>query len=461
MKIVTWILRIASTVLFVYLAWLVYSLLYPSGVWSWGGPYVFVVTVFRLLSLLVFLVAITTIVGLMTLVGASGAASELIIGLYNTLILRMWYLQPYGVSGPLTSAQEVFASIQGNILSLAFSLWDQTFIFLYFFCAGVAVALFLQSLYRLEHRFVGGGFIAIQSILIIGAFRNLGIPNFTVFPTNILEFATSSVQILALVSFAYLEVSYQMVYSYSVGKPVEEREETLKKQLLALRQATRKQDAIEREDKVSSSAMSRSSGAIIFSYLREAIERRVLGDKDILENLDAISDVRRLQHYVDDLLEQDPQTRDELTARAAAPSRRYVIGSTMVGSSIRLASVVLLSFVLLNPMLFLSLLQLPPGIANSVELLQPEIVLLLLVPIILLFPFAALVIGWLSGTEEIDELEMTDAEREQKRIREERRKRMKESAKESPPQPAREGATQEGDEWDDVLEETFGNNRSQ
>lgn len=436
------------------MAWLVYSLLYPEGIWSWAAPYVFVVTVFRLLSLLVFLVSITTIAGLLTLVGAGPAATnELVIGLYNTLILRMWYLQPYGVSGPLTSAQEIFASIQGDILSLALSLWDQAFIFLYFFCAGVGVALFLQSLYRLEHRFVGGAFIAIQSILVVAAFRNLGIPNFIVFPTNFLEFATSSVQILALVSFAYLEVSYQMVYSYSVGKPVEDREETLKKQLLALRQATRKQDAIERERKVSSTSMSRSSGATIFSYLREAIERQVLGDKDVLENLDAISDVRRLQHYVDDLLEQDPQARDELTARAAAPSQQYVIGSTIIGSGIRLVSVVLLSFVLLNPRVFLSFLELPPGIANSVELLQPEIVLLLLVPIVLLFPFVALVIGWVSRDEEIEELELTDAEREQKRIREERKKRLEDREEEPPSR-----STEEEDEWDAVLEETFGNN---
>jgi hypothetical protein len=436
------------------MAWLVYSLLYPEGIWSWAAPYVFVVTVFRLLSLLVFLVSITTIAGLLTLVGAGPAATnELVIGLYNTLILRMWYLQPYGVSGPLTSAQEIFASIQGDILSLALSLWDQAFIFLYFFCAGVGVALFLQSLYRLEHRFVGSAFIAIQSILVVAAFRNLGIPNFIVFPTNFLEFATSSVQILALVSFAYLEVSYQMVYSYSVGKPVEDREETLKKQLLALRQATRKQDAIERERKVSSTSMSRSSGATIFSYLREAIERQVLGDKDVLENLDAISDVRRLQHYVDDLLEQDPQARDELTARAAAPSQQYVIGSTIIGSGIRLVSVVLLSFVLLNPRVFLSFLELPPGIANSVELLQPEIVLLLLVPIVLLFPFVALVIGWVSRDEEIEELELTDAEREQKRIREERKKRLEDREEEPPSR-----STEEEDEWDAVLEETFGNN---
>ena len=105
------------------------------------------------------------------------------------------------------------------------------------------------------------------------------------FPADFFVFLSEWAQILAIVSFAYLEVSYQMIYSYSVGKPVEDREETLKKQLLALRQATRKQDAIERGEKVASSGIGRTTSATAFSFLREAIERKVVGTQDALENL--------------------------------------------------------------------------------------------------------------------------------------------------------------------------------
>lgn len=113
--------------------------------------------------------------------------------------------------------------------------------------------------------------------------------------------------------------------------------------------------------------MSRSSGATAFSFLRETIERKVIGTKDALENLDAVADVRRLQNFVDELLRNDPAAKNELTARAAAPSQNYIIRSTILGSLFRLGCVIAISFCLMNPSLFVALLSLPPGIANSVE----------------------------------------------------------------------------------------------
>jgi hypothetical protein len=262
---------------------------------------------------------------------------------------------------------------------------------------------------------------------------------------------------LALVSFAYLEISYQMIYSYSVGKPVEDREETLKKQLLALRQATRKQDAIEKGEKVSTTAMSRSSGATAFSFLREAIERKVLGDKDVLENLDAVSDVRRLQTFVDELLSEDPKAKDELTAKAAAPSGSYVISSTLLGSAMRFLLVVTIAFVLMNPELLFAGLSLPPGIANSAEITQPEVVLLFLVPITLVFVFVSMIIGWVSKREDVEE---TREEREARKLREkEAKKKRKEAAKarKKREKARKKRESKEGgpDEWDRALDEVF------
>jgi hypothetical protein len=248
-----------------------------------------------------------------------------------------------------------------------------------------------------------------------------------------------------------------MIYSSSVGKPIEDREETLKKQLLALRQATRKQDAIERGDRVSLTAMSRSSGATAFSFLREAIERNVIGDKDALENLDAVSDVRRLQHFVDDLLATDPEARDELTAKAAAPSSYFVIGSTMIGTGFRLVAVVLISFVMLSPQFFVDALSLPPGVENSVAMSQPELILLFLVPVVLLFPFVAAAIGWFSQEDEGEEL--TRAQRRDLKKREKERDRLRKEAEKArrERERARKGEdVEEGtDEWDEALAGTY------
>jgi hypothetical protein len=435
------------------MAYVVYRIM--SGRWDWGIPYLFITTVFRLLSLLVFFLAIMMLNGLL---GGQGM-NDLLAGLYNTLILHLWDMQPFGVTGPLANVQQVVAMMRDNLLAILGTLWNQTFTFLYFVFAAIGVAMFLQSLVRMDHKFVGGAFISIQLIVIVAAFREVSsVPNYTQFPTDFFLFLGSNVQLLALVSFAYLEISYQMIYSYSVGKPVEDREETLKKQLLALRMATRKQDAIERGEKVSSTAMSRSSGATAFSFLRETIERKVIGTKEALENLDAVADVRRLQNFVDELLRNEPTARDELTAKAAAPSQSYVVRSTILGSLFRFGCVVAISFVLMNPSVFVALLSLPPGIANSVELHQPEFILLFLVPVILLFPFSAMLIGSLVVREsevKPDKEEKENLRTQKKELKEKKRAAEKARRERSRAQRIR-GESEEKDEWDRAIEEVKG-----
>ena len=460
MKVVTWILRIASIITFSLMAFMVYSILDPNDIWHWSAPYTFVVTVFRLLSLIVFFLATTMVGGLAGAFAAGALPDNMVIGLYNTLVLRTWYMQPYGVSDPLTNIQQVWASFYMNLNDVLMALWNNTFLFLYFLCAGVGIALFLQSLARMDHKFVGGAFISIQAIVILAAYRALIVPNINPLPPDFLQFLATQGQILALVSFAYLEVSYQMIYSHSVGKPVEDREETLKKQLLALRQATRKQDAIERGEKVSSTGMSRSTGATAFSFLREAMERKVMGGQSALESLDAVSDVRRLQIYVDELLQSDSRARDELTAKAAAPSSSYVIGSTITGSAIRFLTVVALSFILVSPNVIQMLLNLPIGIRDSVELIQPEIVMLFLVPVVLLFPFSAAVISWMSKREVVEGENLTKEEKEAAKARKKNLARKRREAEKARKARAKERKKRKGDEtgvdeWDKALEEAY------
>jgi hypothetical protein len=312
----------------------------------------------------------------------------------------------------------------------------------------------------MDHKFVGGAFLAIQAIVILAAYRALIVPDISPFPVEFMDFLLTEAQLLALVSFAYLEVSYQMIYSYSVGKPVEDREETLKKQLLALRQATRKQDAIERGEKVSTTSMSRSTGATAFSFLREAMERKVMGGQSALESLDAVSDVRRLQIYVDELLQSDSRARDELTAKAAAPSSSYVIGSTITGSAIRFLTVVAVSFILMSPNVVRMLLNLPIGIENSVEMLQPEIVILFLVPVVGLFPFTAAVISWIAKRDVVEKEKLTKEEKEAQKQRKKDLARKRKEAEQA--RRARAKARKkrkddeiEVDEWDKALEDAF------
>ncbi|MCK5390526.1 MAG: hypothetical protein KAJ36_08540, partial [Candidatus Thorarchaeota archaeon] len=221
------------------------------------------------------------------------------------------------------------------------------------------------------------------------------------------------------------------------------------------------QDAIERGERISSTSMSRTTSVTAFSFLREAIERKVVGTQDALENLDAVSDVRRLQIYVDNLLQTDSKARDELTAKAAAPSSMYVIGSTITGFAIRFLSVVAIAFLLMSPVVLTSLLDLPIGIWASMEILQPEMMLLLFLPVVLLFPFIAMVISWFSKRAEVvkETLTKEDKELEKKRKKDLARRR-KEAARarkerEKARRKRRNETETEVDEWDKALEEAY------
>ncbi len=449
------------------MCWSVYWAL--EGYWNWNAPYVFVVTVFRLISLILFFVGSMVIAGLVAPF-TGFALNEALVGLYNTQLLRMWYMQPYGVSGPFTSIEDIFSSVTTNLEGIWVILTEYSFNFLFFLAAALGVVFFLQSLFRFDHKFVGGAFISIQAVLIIAAVRAAVFPHLPVIPIpefdggtippDFFAYIADNAQVIALVAFAYLEISYQMIYSHSVGKPVEEREDTLKKQLLALRQVTRKKDSIERGEKISTTAMSRSSGATAFSFLREAIERRVFGESEVVESLDAIADVRRLQIFVDELLTSDPDARNQLTAKAAAPSSSYIISSTITGSILRFAGVITVAFLFLNPLIFTTIFNLPPGVENSVELQQPELVILFLLPILLLFVLVAMIIGWLTVREIEAKPKMTKEEKEAEKVRKAELKKKREAAKKARKERERarrkrKDMPESGDEWDKALEDTY------
>ena len=94
------------------------------------------------------------------------------------------------------------------------------------------------------------------------------------------------------------------------------------------------------------------------------------------------------------------------------------------------------------------------------EMMQPEMMLLLFLPVVLLFPFAAMVISWFSKRTEIKKDTLT---KEEKEIEKDRKKDLARRRKEaSRARKAREKERRkrdrseiEVDEWDKALEETY------
>lgn len=94
------------------------------------------------------------------------------------------------------------------------------------------------------------------------------------------------------------------------------------------------------------------------------------------------------------------------------------------------------------------------------EMQQPEMMLLLFLPVVLLFPFVAMVISWFSKRAEVKKDSLT---KEEKEIEKDRKKDLSRRRKEaSKARKAREKERRkrkhsetEVDEWDKALEETY------
>jgi biopolymer transport protein ExbB/TolQ len=103
---------------------------------------------------------------------------------------------------------------------------------------------------------------------------------------------------------------------------------------------------------------------------------------------------------------------------------------------------------------------LPIGIQNSMEIIQPEMMLLLFLPVLLLFPFAAMVITWFSKRPKVEKEELSSeekqAERERKKDLARRRTEAAKARKERERARKKRSRTEtEVDEWDKALEETY------
>ena len=114
----------------------------------------------------------------------------------------------------------------------------------------------------------------------------------------------------------------------------------------------------------------------------------------------------------------------------------------------------------MNPNVIQMLLNLPMGIQNSVELIQPEIVILFLVPVVGLFPFTAAVISWMSRREVVEKEKLTKEEKEEAKKRKKdsaRRRKETDRARKARAKARKERKSDEVevDEWDKALDDTF------
>lgn len=222
-------------------------------------------------------------------------------------------------------------------------------------------------------------------------------------------FIINPVIVFGIISYIYLEIAFQINYTDTVTKPSLERSDRLEAQLKILareshyitanidkikEEAKKKLEEIEAEQKegLEVGKFFAKTGAR-FSYIKEMIERKKLEEEE-KKLVTAASKTRRLGRYIDRLFREDPEARDTLTAKSSAPRSRNLLTSTIVNFTYRVVFLIIISFIIIHPQFILGLLQLPKAITESVAMYSPEVIIILLFPIIVLFPVLSQLISF-------------------------------------------------------------------
>jgi len=225
---------------------------------------------------------------------------------------------------------------------------------------------------------------------------------------NLFQFFGSPIASLAIVSYIYLELSFQINYTDLVTKPSLERSDRLEAQLSILQRESvhvvanvdkikeeakqRKQELELKKESVGKFLAKTSTAG--FSYVKEMIEKKKLETEE-KKLVTAASKTRRLGRFIERLFREDPEAEDTLTAKSAKPHATNLATSTLLNFGFRLIILIIISFIIIHPHWFLvNVFGLPPAITESVVMYSPEVIIVLLLPIMLIIPAIAQLISY-------------------------------------------------------------------
>jgi len=337
-------------------------------------------------------------------------------------LLSLWFTFPNGTTPEFSEIPDLigqeFAAFSENIYLIAFQI-------LFIIAIYYAIKAFLKTDPKNDLRVVGSIVLMLVVPLMVFGFKDMlelfNItnpyledlpypldPSLEVIPIdNIFQFFASPVILLAIASYIYLEMAFQINYTFTVTKPSLERSHRLEAQLSVLQSEsyyiTANVDKIKEEAKKRKQELKIDEKATIgkffaktgdtFSYVKEMIERRKLEDEE-KKLITAASKTRRLGRYIHRLFQEDNEARDTLTARSSAPKPKSLIVSTIINFIFRVGLLIIISFIIIHPKWFMeNIFNLPPAIIESVAMFSPEVIIILLIPLMLIFPVISKIIS--------------------------------------------------------------------
>ena len=338
------------------------------------------------------------------------------------MFFSLWFTFPDGKTPKINEIPDLlgkeFAIFTENLYLIAFQILIILTIF-------YAIKAFLKTDPKNDIRVIGSLVLMLVIPLMVFGFKDMldlfyvSVPYLENLPNpldpsleqipidNIFQFFSSPVILLAILSYIYLELAFQINYTYTVTKPSLERRLRLDAQLHILESEshyiTANVDKIKEEAKARRKELEIEEKATIgkffaktgekFSYVKEMIERRKLEDEE-KKLITAASKTRRLGRYINRLFQEDSEARDTLTARSSAPKPKSLVISTLINFVFRVGLLIIISYIIIHPKWFMeNVFHLPPAIVESVAMFSPEVIIILLIPLILMFPVISKVIS--------------------------------------------------------------------
>lgn len=337
-----------------------------------------------------------------------------------------WFTFPTA-DGKAPEITEVFGLINEEISVLLSDIYLIAFQVFFAIAIYYAIRAVLQSNPRYNLRVIGSLMIMIIIPLMTFGLKDMlelfGITNITYLSDlpnpvntsltqlpldNLFQFFGSPIASLAIVSYIYLELSFQINYTDLVTKPSLERSDRLETQLNILQRES--VHVVANVDKIREEAKQRkqelelkkeSVGKFLtksatsgFSYVKEMIEKKKL-EAEEKKLVTAASKTRRLGSFVERLFREDSEAEDTLTAKSARPRATHLATSTFLNFGFRLIILIVISFIIIHPHWFMvNVFILPPAITESVVMYSPEVIIVLLLPFVLTFPVIAQAISY-------------------------------------------------------------------
>ena len=426
------ILKIVNALIFLWLITVFFSIFhFDSVLMTEDGELVLVAFIESLRNILTFLIfSLSYVIAL----GCALVASIIFIG-YNLQqvmfrfieqffrgLLSLWFTFPSGDSPELSQILDLIGNEVGvfseNLYLIAFQI-------LFIVSIIYAIRGFLITNPKNDMIAIGALVLMLVIPLMVFGFRdmldlfNMQIPyledlanpldpSLNVIPLDdIFLFFASPVILLAIISYLYLEFSFQINYTFTVTKPSMERRARLEAQLNILQSEshyiTANVDKIKQEAKKRKEELEISEKATVtkffaktdesFSYVKEMIAKKKLEEEE-KKLITAASKTRRLGRYINRLFHEDSEAQDTLTARSSAPRPKSLVVSTASNFAFRVGLLIVISFIIIHPKWFLEdVFNLPTAITESVAILSPEVIVIILIPLILIFPLISKIIS--------------------------------------------------------------------